>query len=467
MMRRVLHFCRGILLPAVALIGGCSRVQAPLTEYEPVADSLLHTGLRTGESFRFLHDLTAETPHRLSGSEGAAKAVRLMKEVMEREGFDRVHLEECMVPHWVRGTVERAELLVTGGKKVPLNVCALGGSIATPPSGISGEVIEVTSLDQASSLGQEAVGKIVFYDRPFDPAKLSTFDAYGGAVDQRAGGAIAAARVGAIGVIVRSMSTAVDDVPHTGSMSYQDSVPKIPAAAVSTVGANLLHDLLKANPRSRLHLTLSCSTLPDVPSANVVGEITGSEHPDQVIVIGGHLDCWDKGAGAHDDGAGCVQAIEALRLIRALHLRPKCTIRAVLFMNEENGLRGGRAYVADHARKSERQLAGIESDRGGFAPRGFDVDADSVVLGSVSRWKDLFKRLDAGEIRHGGSGVDVSPMVTEGVPGFGLNVESQRYFDYHHSDNDTIDKVNPRELELGAIVEALLAYLISENGPLN
>lgn len=411
-----------------------------------------------------LRELTTRAPHRLSGSEGASIAVELIKQVMEKQGFEKVHLEECTVPHWVRGPIEKVEILLPGGKTIPLTVCALGGSIATPMSGVSGEVIEVTSLDQVRALGEKARGKIVFFNRPMDPANLNTFESYGGAVDLRAGGAIAAARVGAIAAIVRSMSTALDDVPHTGSMSYQDTVPKIPGAAVSILGANRLHDLLQESPHCRLHLTLSCKTLPDAPSANVLGEITGSEHPEDVIVIGGHLDCWDKGAGAHDDGSGCVQAIEALRLIRALGLHPKRTIRAVLFMNEENGLRGGRAYVANVARKAERQIVGIESDRGGFAPKGFDIEADSLTVSKVLRWKELFDRIDAGRIRKGGSGVDVSPMVKGGVPGVGLNVESQRYFDYHHSDNDTIDKVNPRELELGAVAEALIAYLISDNG---
>jgi len=260
------------------------------------------------------------------------------------------------------------------------------------------------------------------------------------------------------------MTLALDNVPHTGSMGYVDSLPKIPAAAVSTVGADMLSRALQRSGHVRVHLTLSCKTLPDAPSANVIGEIRGTEFPDDVIVVSGHLDAWDTGAGAHDDGAGCAQAIEALSLLKMAGVHPKRTIRAVMFMNEENGLRGGRGYVANPARNGERHVAMIESDRGGFAPRGFSIDADSSVLLRAHQWRALLDSLEAGMVVKGFSGVDVSPMVAKGVPGFGLLTEDQRYFDYHHSAKDQIEAVNPRELELGAIAEALLSYLLSEDG---
>ncbi len=251
-------------------------------------------------------------------------------------------------------------------------------------------------------------------------------------------------------------------------MGYQDGVKKIPAAAISTRDAEKLSALLRGGEPLRVRLILSCRTLPDAPSANVAGEITGTEKPGEVIVVGGHLDAWDKGSGAHDDGAGCVQAIEALDLIRTLGrtlgLKPVRTIRAVMFMNEENGLRGGRGYVADPLRRSEKHVAMIESDAGGFAPRGFFVDADSAVRTQVFRWKTVMEKVNAGRLLAGRSGVDISPMVATGVPGFGLDPENHRYFDYHHSDKDTPDKVNPRELEMGAIAEALLAYIIAQEG---
>ena len=429
-----------------------------------VLDRFMREGLGNRRAFGLLTELIRSAPNRLSGSAGADAAVRAAQRMMRGLGFTNIRTEPVMVPHWERGRVESAVVELPDGKVIPMSVCALGGSIATPSAGIAGTVIEVHSLSEAESLGTTAKGKIVFFNRPMDPGKFDTFDAYGGAVDQRSGGAVAAARAGAVAVLVRSMTLATDGVPHTGGLSYDAKVRKIPAAAISTRDADMLSELLKAQRRGRVRLKLSCRTLEDAPSANVMGEIVGSEHPEEVIVIGGHLDCWDKGNGAHDDGSGCAQALEALDLIRRAGLVPQRTIRAVLFMNEENGLRGGHAYAAGPHRAGEKHVAVIESDRGGFAPRGFTVDADSVVLQGVNQWAPLFELIDAGIIRHGGSGADISPLVAKGVPGFGLFPESQRYFDYHHSANDTLDKVNPRELELGAIAEALLAFLISEKG---
>jgi Zn-dependent M28 family amino/carboxypeptidase len=259
------------------------------------------------------------------------------------------------------------------------------------------------------------------------------------------------------------MTTRLDDVPHTGAMYYVDGTPKVPSAAVSTMGANLLSDLLKKDKGLKLHLKLTCKTLPDVESANVIGEIKGCTDPSDVIVIGGHFDSWDKGQGAHDDGAGCMQSIEALRLIRQLGLKPKRTIRVVLFINEENGLRGGIAYAAKD-RPGERHIAAIESDMGGFSPKGFGVSTDSLRFGNVARWSYLFESYDADHIRQGGGGSDISELGKKGVPLLSLRVDSQRYFDFHHSDNDVITGVNERELELGAISMAILSYVLSEEG---
>jgi Zn-dependent M28 family amino/carboxypeptidase len=388
-----------------------------------------------------------------------------MKMMMEERGFDRVAVESLMVPHWVRGPVEKAVVLRSRARSSrSLSVCALGGSIATPPGGISGEVIEVKSFDELRSLGEQAKGKIIFFNRPMDPTKVNTFDAYGGAVEQRSRGAIEAAKVGAVAALIRSMTLALDDVPHTGAMGYEQGVPKIPAAAVSTLDANLLSDILAREKGGNVRLTLTCETLPDAPSGNVLGQITGSERPDEIILVGGHLDSWDKGTGAHDDGAGCAQAIEVLNLLKELNIRPKRTIRAVMFMNEENGSRGGKAYAEHHSRVGEKHIAAIESDRGGFTPKGFTVQSDSSLFEKLARWEPLFEDLGGCRFSRGHGGVDITPTVEKGVPGFGLLVENQRYFDYHHSDNDTIGAVNPRELELGALYEALLCYLISEEG---
>jgi hypothetical protein len=437
--------------------------QPTLRQYTDVASKITKKGLAEQQAFVMLTELTGKIGNRLSGSPQAAKAVEWGKNMMLKFGFDSVHLEAVSVPHWVRGKNERASILV-GKMKTPLAVCALGGSIATPKKGITAEVIEVQSLDEVKNLGDNAKGKIIFYNRPMDPTKVMTFEAYGGAVDQRGQGAIEAAKVGAVAALVRSMTLALDNVPHTGAMHYLDSIPKIPSAAVSTIGANELSALLKSGRNVRVQLVLNCETLPDVESANVVGEIRGSEKPNEVIVIGGHLDSWDKGEGAHDDGAGCVQSMEALRLLKELGLKPKRTIRCVLFMNEENGLRGGKAYAAAKHSPDEKHIAAIETDAGGFAPLGFGVTADSAAFEKFKSFSNALEGIGADRIRKGGGGADISALGGAGIPLIGLMVENQRYFDFHHSDSDTIDKVNPRELELGAIALAVFAYEIAEEG---
>ncbi len=458
-----------LLLPAAMLLTACATAFAQggtpdsiPAVYRELSRRIVAEGLRDCRSHALLAELAREAPHRLSGSPGAERAVSLTAAMMKRLGFARVRVESVVVPRWERGSVEEAVVLADGRRDgFNLSVCALGGSVGTDADGVTGRVVEVKSLQEATSLGASVRGAIVFYNRPMDPTHLNTFQGYGGAVDQRSGGAVAAARAGAAGVIVRSVTLAHDDVPHTGSMSYVDSVKQIPALAISTADADSLSRMLKTGRDVRVRMRLSARTLPDAPSGNVLGEIVGSERPDEIVVVGGHLDSWDVGHGAHDDGAGCMQAIEALDLLNRVGFKPKRTIRAVMFMNEENGLRGGKAYATEPARALERHVAAIEADRGGFAPRGLSVDADSVTVLRVSRWTPLFAELGAGRIVRGGSGVDISPLVSRGVPGVGLVVDDHRYFDYHHSANDTIDAVHPRELELGAIVIALLAAILA------
>ncbi|MEK9138926.1 MAG: M20/M25/M40 family metallo-hydrolase, partial [Bacteroidota bacterium] len=370
------RFLSGLFL-FIAFPFPSSTAAPPQNTYDSIATRLMETGLKDCESYQMLTELVTHAPHRLSGSPGAARAVELTKEMMEKRGFDKVHLEAIKVPHWVRGPVEEAMVTHSAStKSAPLTVCAVGGSVATSEDGIEAEVVEVKSFEQLRGLGQAAKGKIVFFNRPMDPTKLNTFESYGGAVDQRSRGAIEAAKVGGVAVLVRSMTLSLDDVPHTGQMSYADTVKKIPAAAISTMDAEMLSELLAQEKNVRVKIKLTCQTLPDEPSANVVGEITGSELPNEVIVVGGHLDAWDKGEGAHDDGGGCMQAIEAVNLIKKLGLKPKRTIRAVMFMNEENGNRGGKAYLVAPERKGEIHIAAFESDAGGHAPRGFNVKGD-------------------------------------------------------------------------------------------
>lgn len=431
-------------------------------KYQAITSQIVANAMREGQAFALLTELTEVGP-RFSGSPQAAAAVELTRQMMERLEFENVRLQTVVVPRWIRGAVEEAAIINSASMgTTPLTVCALGSSVATPEMGLTAEVVEVKSFDELKALGKKVAGKIVFFNRPLDPTKLNTFEAYGGAVDQRGRGAIEAAKAGGVAALVRSMTTALDDVPHAGNMGYEAGVPQIPGAAISTRGADLLSRLIAHEKKVTVRLKLTCQTLPDVPSANVMGELRGLEKPDEIIVLGGHLDSWDKGTGAHDDAAGCVQAIEAIRLLKQLGFKPKRTIRAVMFMNEENGLRGGREYAREAAEMKVKHVAAIESDRGGFAPRGFSIDADSITAQKIFSWQQAFAVIGADRFTRGGSGADISPLVQQGVPGLGLVPESQRYFDYHHSDNDTIDKVNARELELGAAAMAIMAYFLSE-----
>jgi carboxypeptidase Q len=431
--------------------------------YDSLAIDLFKSSLASMKAYNALTDLATKIGNRISGSANAEKAVRWTKKTMEDFGLENVHLEPCMVPRWVRGKTEEGAIFLADGKKIPIKITALGGTISTPMKGIMAEVVEVHSFEELQALGQRAKGKIVFFNRPFDRTKINTFEGYGGAVNQRGAGAIEAAKVGGVMALVRSMTPRVDNFPHTGGMGYHDSIPKVPAAAISTLGANQLSDLLKKEENLKVYLNISAETLPDVESANVVGEIRGTELPNEVIVIGGHLDSWDKGQGAHDDGAGVMQSIEAIRLIRQLGLKPKRTIRAVAFMNEENGGRGGQAYAAKD-RPGETHIAAIESDMGGFMPRGFGVSTDSVRFKKIARWDYLLKPIMADRIFPGGGGSDISWLAAKGVPQVGLFPETQRYFNYHHTDDDTIDKVEEREFQLGAACMAILSYVLAQEG---
>ncbi|RAK02996.1 peptidase M28-like protein [Larkinella arboricola] len=420
--------------------------------------------LTNSPSYEWLRHLTQQIGPRLSGSEGAQKAVDWTKQLMEQQGFDRVFLQEVMVPHWVRGAKEVA-YIQNGKQKITVPIAALGGSVATPTKGIEAQVIEVKSFQELRDLGAGKVkGKIVFYNRPMDPTKLNTFEAYAGAVDQRGNGATEAARLGAVGTIVRSMTTVLDDNPHTGSMRYATGVPLIPSAAISTNGAERLSKMLKDNPGLTFYFKQNCETLPDAKSYNVVGEIKGSEKPDEIIVVGGHLDSWDIGQGAHDDGSGCMQSIEVLRALKALGIKPKRTLRAVMFMNEENGLRGGIGY-ADYAKKNnENHIAAVESDNGGFTPRGFGIVGTPEQRAKAIAWKPLLAPYGLHEIGAGSGGADIGPLAQLGTVLFGFKPDSQRYFDFHHAGIDRFESVNKRELELGAASMAALVYLLDQHG---
>ena len=421
---------------------------------------LFNTALTKGQCYQWLDVLSNDIGGRLSGSPEAQQAVEWGEKLMKELNFDKVWLQPVMVPHWVRGEKEEAYFTV-GNTKFNVPICALGGSIATSENGVTGEVIEVQSIEEAENLGEKLRGKIVFFNRPFDDTHIETFRAYGGCVDQRGAGAKATGKFGVLGVIVRSMTHSIDDYPHTGAMGYGD-IPeneKVPTAAISTKAANSLSEKLKENPNLKFYFKQSCKTLPDAPSFNVIGELTGSAFSEKYITVGGHLDSWDLGDGAHDDGAGIVQSIEVLRLFKLNGIKPKHTIRVVLFMNEENGLRGGKKYAEEAKSNNEIHIAALESDSGGFTPRGFTFDS-SINHDLFMSWKALMAPYGLHEIKKGGSGADIGPLKSESISLFGYRPDSQRYFDYHHASTDTFDKVNKRELELGAASMASLIYLL-------
>jgi carboxypeptidase Q len=433
---------------------------------ERVIRKIYDEALARGQSYEMLEVLCTKIGARLSGSPQAAAAVEWSRQVMQAYGFDTVWLQPVMVPHWVRGKQEIGRIV--NSKKLGsenVNVCALGGSVGTGPGGVLANVVEVKSWDELKQLGAKSLkGKIVFFNRPMDAKLIPMFSSYGGAVDQRANGASEAAKYGAVGVVVRSMSANLEDYPHTGSLRYALNVPKIPAVAIATRHAELLSTLLSDDKDLKFYFETHAETLPDAPSFNVVGELRGSQYPEEIIVVGGHLDSWDLGQGAHDDGAGCVQSMEVLRIFKAMGYNPKRTIRAVMFMNEENGLRGGIEYANQAKAKNEKHIAAMESDRGGFTPRGFTLPTDAKAKEKIRSWKPLLEPYGLHDFTQEGGGADISPLAPQGVPLMGYLPDSQRYFSYHHTAEDTFDKVDKRELELGAAAMAAMIYLIDQHG---
>ena len=425
------------------------------------------TSLLNGQAYEWLDYLTNRIGSRLSGSLGAERAVAWTKAALDALGLDRVYLQPVKVPKWVRGAKEFALIETAPGVTFNVPITALGGSVATPSVGLKAFVVEVQGIEELKALGREQIeGKIVFFNRPMQADLISTFQAYSGCVDQRYSGANEASAYGAVGVIVRSMNLRLDDLPHTGAMSYgdQDVSKRIPAAAISTNAAEKLSKLLKLEPNLKFLFRQQCKTYPDVWSHNVIGEITGSEFPNEIIVVGGHLDSWDLGDGAHDDGAGVVQSMEVLRLFKATGYKPKRTIRVVLFMNEENGLRGGNAYADNALLTGERHIFALESDAGGFTPRGFSFNCSDEEFAQIESWKPLFKPYLIHYFEQGGSGADIRPLKNKYNVLAGLRPDSQRYFDHHHAENDTFDAVNKRELELGAATMTSLIYLYDTYG---
>jgi len=348
---------------------------------------------------------------------------------------------------------------------MPLNIVALGNAVGTPVAGISAQVIEVKSFKELEALGADKIkGKIVFYNYRMDPRFISTFAAYGDAGVYRSSGPSRAAALGAVAVIVRTLSPVLDDNPHTGATRYEDGKPKIPAVAISTNGAVELSKAIAEGKVGSVYLKTNCKMLEDVLSYNVIGEVRGAEFPSEVITVGGHLDSWDLAEGAHDDGTGCMQSIEIIRALKALGIRPKRTIRAVMFMNEENGLRGGTKYGEVAKTENKKFIMAMESDAGGFTPRGFSFSADARQKEKIMSWKTLFHPYGALEFNEGGGGADIGPLRPLGTALIGLNPDSQRYMDLHHAKTDVFEAVSERELNLGTVVMAAMVYLVSQYG---
>lgn len=450
----------------VLLVCLCFSFTMKAQSDEDVLKIVYETSLTNGHSYQWLDYLSNSIGGRLSGSTNAELAVQYTKAELEKLGLDKVWLQPVMVPKWVRGEKEMA-YIETAGAMSKVNICALGGSVATPEKGTKAKVIEVATYKDFEKLGEENIkGKIVFINRSWEQELVNTFQAYGGCASERYNGAAEAAKYGAVGVIVRSLSSRLDDYPHTGSMSYGD-LPveqRIPSAAISTNDAVKLSEALKKDKNLEFHFEMSCQQFDDVQSYNVIGEITGSEFPNEYIIVGGHLDSWDLGDGAHDDGAGVVQSMDVIRLLKESGITPKRSIRVVLFMNEENGLRGGRKYAEVAKSKNEKHVFALESDAGGFTPRGFSFDCSDLMFSKVEAWRPLFKPYLIHYFEKGGSGADIGPLKNDDIVLAGLRPDSQRYFDHHHAANDTFEHVNKRELELGAATMTALVFLIDKYG---
>jgi hypothetical protein len=429
-----------------------------------IADEIL----LKGKAYNNLYTLCKSVGTRLSGSDGMYKAEAWGLNILKESGAGTAYLQQCMVPHWVRGKKEFAGYRTGKRSADPVfDVLAIGNSVGTGETGILAQVIEVKNFAELNLRKDEVKGKIVFYNYPFNKTLLR--GAYGDAVRYRSNGASMAAKYGALAVIIRSVTGAYDDYPHTGALRYNDSFPKIPALAISTKGAEKLSGFIKGTYKDEnLFIRSNCQMLPDTIGHNVIGEIRGTEFPDEIITIGGHLDSWDQGEGASDDGTGIVQSIEILRSLKEIGYKPKRTIRIVLFANEENGLRGGNKYAEEAKLKKEKHIMAMESDGGAEYPRGFGCGMTKEQYTKVQGWIKFFEPFDATRFTFsegGGGGADIGPLQTNfKTAQFGLNTTGQRYFDVHHAASDVFEKVNAQELNLGAVVMAAMVYLVDKYG---
>jgi len=425
--------------------------QSITDRYRADADRIIDAALKDSTAWNRLAEMTERFGNRLSGTAALEQTIDWVIARMKEDGLQNVRGEPAMVPVWVRGE-ESAQMVRPRVQNLPM--LGLGGSIATPPGGITADVLVVGSFSDLTAKAAQSSGKIVLYDVPFTN--------YGETVQYRARGAVAAAKVGAVGALVRSVTPYSQRTPHTGGMSYDSTVRRIPAAAITVEDAEMIHRLVDRGERVRVTLEMSAKTLPDAPSRNVMGELVGSEKPDEIVVFGGHIDSWDVGRGAMDDGGGVVVAWEAVRLLKRLGLKPKRTIRVVGWTNEENGGRGGQAYRDAHRAEVDKHVLAIESDGGVFKPQGFSFTGSDAAVDMLKQIALLLDRIDAGAMVKGGGGADIGPIMALGVPGLGLNVDGTKYFWYHHTDADTIDKLDPNDMARCVAAMAVMAYVAAD-----
>jgi carboxypeptidase Q len=446
----------GMLVGVPAVIGPAAteaQSESSVASFQPIADRLIAAATGDSAAYTRLGKLVDTFGPRLSGSGGLEAALDWILREMKADGLANVRGEPVMVPHWVRGA-ESAVLVRP--RRARLAMLGLGGSVATPRSGITAPVLVVSSFDELRARAGEAAGKIVLFDAPFTT--------YRETVQYRVQGASAAARVGAVACLVRSIASYSIRSPHTGVVRYDSTAPRIPAAALSVEDAGMIHRFQDRGEQVVVTLTMSARTLPDAPSRNAVAEVVGRERPEEVVVLGGHIDSWDVGQGAVDDGGGSVAAWEAVRLIHQLGLRPRRTIRVVLWTNEENGGRGAEAYRDRHESELGRHVAAMESDNGTFSPRGFRFSGADSAFQEIRQVAALLTSIGAGQVTLESQSpeADIAPLVERGVPGLGLDVDVSRYFWFHHSEGDTLDKVDPAELARCVAALSVMAYVLAE-----
>ena len=420
-----------------------------------------------GKAYENLRQLTKQIGGRLAGSPQMTKAENWGAEILKTLGADRVYMQECKVPAWNRGGADKASVIKIGDKKEKraLDILALGNSLGSGKNGVTAEVLALASFAELEERSEEVKGKIVFFNYGFNPTNIQPFRSYGDAGIYRRIGAGRAAKYGAVAILIRSLTEATDNNPHTGVMAYNDSFPKIPAAAIGLKDADYLWTTCKRNTTVKVSLVTNGSFLPEAIGHNVVAELKGTQFPNEVITVGGHLDSWDVNEGAHDDGAGIVQTMEVMRALKAMNYTPKRTLRFVLFANEENGGAGGDAYATAAAASNEKHIFALESDAGGFTPRGFGFTTSPDKLNKIMEWKSLFLPYGVYDFRQGGGGSDIGPLNRKlGTSLAGLSPDGQRYFDVHHARNDVFENVNKRELHLGAVNMAALIYLVDKYG---